>query len=283
VAKDRKPDEGRTGGAGSRATATRAGSGSGRGGSGSRPAGGGGRGGRTRPPVNVVAKQRPWGLIAGAIAVVVFAAAVLTYAVVTVNQANSLKANSPSDISGLHTYKYASGQQHVTTPVDYKESPPVGGPHDPYWADCTGTVYTVDIRHENAVHAEEHGAVWITYNPKKVSSADIKTLAKLVQDQNGRLMSPYAGLDSAISIQSWNHQLKVSKAGDTRLKQFADFFTTNPTYYPEIGASCENPDFKANPVVQGSASEAVGSTDAPTASGVPTSVAPSSAAGSSAP
>ncbi|MFL6113183.1 MAG: DUF3105 domain-containing protein [Catenulispora sp.] len=279
MAKDGKPAEGRTGGSGSRTTATKAGSGSGRAGGG-RPASGrpptGGKGGRTRPPSNVVTHQRPWGLIAGAVAVVVFAVAVITYAVVKVHQADALKANSPSDISGLHTYKYASGQQHVTTPVDYKESPPVGGPHDPYWADCTGTVYSVDIRHENAVHAEEHGAVWVTYNPKKVSSADIKTLAKLVQDQPGRLMSPYAGLDSPISIQSWNHQLKVSKASDTRLKQFADFFTTNSSYYPEIGASCENPDFKANPVIQGQQSEAVGSTDAPTAA------APSSA-GSSAP
>jgi hypothetical protein len=268
VAKDRKPAEGRTGGTGSRATATKAGSGSSRaGGKGAAPGnrpGAGSRGNRTRPQANVVTQQRPWGLIAGALAVVVFAAAVITYAVVKVNEANALKVSSPSDISGLHTYKYAAGQNHVTTPVSYKESPPVGGPHDPYWADCTGTVYTVDIRHENAVHAEEHGAVWVTYNPKKVSAADIKTLAKLVQDQPGRLMSPYAGLDSPISIQSWNHQLKVSKASDKRLKEFADFFTTNPDYYPEIGASCENPDFKANPVVTGQESTAVGSSDAST-------------------
>jgi hypothetical protein len=282
VAKDRKPESGRTAGGGSRGTATRTGSAGGRGGS-NRPAGGkgGGKGGgRTRPPANVVTQQRPWGLIAGAIAVVVFAVAVITYAVVQVNHANADKVSSPGDISGLKTYKYAAGQQHVTTPVDYKESPPVGGPHDPYWADCTGTVYTVDIRHENAVHAEEHGAVWITYNPKKVSSSDIKTLAKLVTNQPGRLMSPYAGLDSAISIQSWNHQLKVSKASDKRLKQFADFFTTNPDYYPEIGASCENPDFKANPIVQGQQSEAVGNSDMPTS---PSAGASSSAAGSSAP
>jgi len=203
--------------------------------------------------------------------------AVITYAVVKVNDANANKVTSPSDIAGLATYKYASGQQHVTTPVDYKESPPVGGPHDPYWADCTGTVYSVDIRHENAVHALEHGAVWVTYNPKKVSSSDIKTLEKLVTNQPGRLMSPYAGLDSAISIQSWNHQLKVSKASDKRLKQFADFFTTNPDYYPEIGASCENPAFKANPVLQGQQSEAIGNSDAPT------SMSPSAGAGSSAP
>jgi hypothetical protein len=264
VPKDRKPDDARAQRGQSRGGSTKPG----RTGSGARPTTGGGKGGRTRPTTQVVAQQRPWGLIAGAVVVVVFAAAVITYAVVQVHKADASKVTSPSQIAGLQTFKYAAGQQHVTTPVTYKESPPVGGPHDPYWADCTGSVYTVDIRHENAVHALEHGGVWITYNPKKVSKADIATLAKLVQDQNGRLMSPYAGLDSAISIQSWNHQLKVTKATDKRLKQFADFFTTNPTYYPEIGASCENPQFKAQPVVQGSQSEAVGSSDAPT-SGTP--------------
>ena len=63
------------------------------------------------------------------------------------------------------------------------------------------------------------------------------------------MMSPYAGLDSPISIQSWDHQLKVDSASDKRIKQFADFFTLNDEYYPEPGASCENPDFIANPLV----------------------------------
>jgi Protein of unknown function (DUF3105) len=277
VAKDRKPDEGRAPGGAGRGTATRSRTAQGRstgGGRGGAPGKGGGKGGRGRPTTMVVAKQRPWGLIAGAVVVVVFAAAVITYAVVKVNDANANKADSPSDISGLHTYNYAAGQNHVSTPVDYKQSPPVGGPHDPYWADCTGTVYPVDIRHENAVHAEEHGAVWVTYNPKKVSKIDIATLAKLVDNIPYRLMSPYAGLDSPISIQSWNHQLKVSKAGDPRLKEFADFFTTNPKYYPEIGASCENPDFKAHPLTVGQQSEAVGSSDMPTSPSAGSSTAP---------
>ena len=288
--KDRTPDDGRAARGQARGGSTRSGAsgpGAGRTGGGRPPAGrGGGKGGRTRPTTTVVTQQRPWGLIAGAIVVVIFAVAVLTYAVVKVNQANALKAKSPSDISGLQTYNYAAGQQHVTTPVTYKESPPVGGPHDPYWADCSGTVYSVDIRHENAVHALEHGAVWITYNPAKVSTSDIASLAKLVQGQPGRLMSPYAGLSSAISVQSWNHQLKLSKASDTRIKQFADFFTTNPTYYPEVGASCDQPQFKASPIVQGQQSAAVGSTDPPSgASGSASAPAssPAAPAGSSAP
>jgi hypothetical protein len=222
------------------------------------------KGGRTRPVANVVAPQRPWGLIAGALVVVLFAAAVITYAVVKVNEANANKVESPDDISGMQTYEYAAGQEHVTTPVDYSESPPVGGPHDGFWADCTGTVYDVDIRHENAVHSLEHGAVWITYNPDEVSDGDVAKLADLVDGVSGRMLSPYAGLDSPISVQSWNHQLKVDSADDERLAQFADLMTRNSDFHPEVGASCENPDFLASPIVAGEDSAPIGQSDMPT-------------------
>ena len=219
-----------------------------------RPAGKGGatvKGGRTRPAANVVAPQRPWGLIAAAVAVVVFAAAVITYAVVQVNRSNADQVESVDEIDGVQTFDYPAGQEHVTTPVDYAESPPVGGPHapPPDWADCTGTVYDVDIRHENAVHSLEHGAVWITYDPEALSDDEIATLAGLVEGESGRMLSPYEGLDSPISIQSWGHQLKVDSVDDIRLKQFADFLTLNSEFTPEPGASCENPTFAASPVV----------------------------------
>jgi hypothetical protein len=232
--------------------------------------------GRTRPPANVVTPQRPWGLIAAAIAVAVFAVAVLTYAVVKVNQANADKVEDVDDIPGVETYDYPAGQQHVDTAVDYSESPPVGGPHapPPAWADCTGTVYDIDIRHENAVHSLEHGAVWITYNPDDVSQGDIDTLAKLVENESGRMMSPYAGLDSPISVQAWGHQLKVDSADDKRIKQFADLLTLNSEFTPEPGASCENPDFIANPLPAGAASAAVGTGSMPTDTAAPTTPAP---------
>ena len=239
-----------------------------------RPAGKGGaagKGGRTRPAANVVAPQRPWGLIAAAVAVVVFAAAVISYAVVQVNKANADKVQSVDQIAGVKTFDYSAGQDHVTTPVQYTESPPVGGPHDPSWADCTGTVYDVDIRHENAVHSLEHGAVWITYDPGRLAAADIATLAKLVDGESGRMLSPYAGLDSAISVQAWNNQLKVDDAGDKRIKQFADLLTYAANLEP--GASCENPDFAANPLVAGAPAAPIGPTDPPT---TPTPAAESS-------
>ncbi|MGY1705035.1 DUF3105 domain-containing protein [Geodermatophilus sp. SYSU D00697] len=256
MAKDRKPQDGRA----------RGGSGTPGSGSGSRPAGGtAGRGGRTRPPVtNVVSPQRPWGLIAAAVAVVVFAAAVITYAVVQVNEADAARVDSVDEIAGVQTFDYAAGQEHVTTPVQYEQSPPVGGPHDGEWADCTGTVYDVDIRHENAVHSMEHGAVWIAYNPDEVSGADVETLAD-VASESGRMLSPYAGLDSPVSLQSWNHQLKVDSVDDPRIEQFADFLTFNPDFYPEVGASCENPQFVSDPLTvdDGSRGTSAMTTDAP--------------------
>ena len=125
------------------------------------------------------------------------------------------------------------------------------------------------------MHSLEHGAVWITYNPDKLSKADVATLGKLVDGVTHRLMSPYKGLDAPISLQSWNHQLKVGKVSDKRIKQFADFFTQNTDFFPEVGASCENPDFTAHPLVVGDSSSPVGPTDMATTS----PAAPSSAAG----
>jgi hypothetical protein len=250
LAKDRTPDT---------APATRTGSSrSGAGAGGARGGKAGAKGGRTRPAANVVAPQRPWGLIAATLAVVLFAAAVITYAVVQVNESNANQVESPDEIEGLQTFDaYEEPQDHVDGPVDYAESPPVGGPHapPPDWADCTGTVYDVDVRHENAVHSLEHGAVWITYNPDEIQDADIDTLAALVKNESGRMMSPYVGLDSPISIQSWGHQLKVDSADDPRIEQFADLLTLSNEFTPEPGASCENPTFIASPLVAETAAQ----------------------------
>jgi hypothetical protein len=261
LAKDRTPGNRGTGGA-ARGGSTAAGK------------------GRTRPPTQVVTQpRRPWGLIAAAVAVVLFAVAAIGYAVVKVQEATADEIQSPDELGdALTTFEYAAGQNHVTDPVEYDESPPVGGPHDPTWADCTGTVYDVDIRHENAVHAMEHGAVWITYNPDEVTGADVDTLAKLA-DASGRMLSPYAGLDSPVSIQSWNHQLKVDSVDDKRLAQFADFFTRNGEFYPEVGASCENPAFIASPLQAGDPSQATGEsmpTDAPSSDTAGSSESPAS-------
>jgi hypothetical protein len=88
------------------------------------------------------------------------------------------------------------------------------------------------------------------------------------------MLSPYEGLGSTISLQSWNHQLAVDSAGDERVQQYADFMTFNDDFYPEVGASCENPTFISDPLVQGDPSRAATSTDVPTdAPSTPTAAA----------
>ncbi|SCX52409.1 Protein of unknown function [Klenkia marina] len=235
----------------------------------------GGKGGRTRPQQAVVAKPKPWGLIAAAVAVVVFAGAVIGYAVYAVNKSKADEITAADQIQGVQAFDYAAGQEHVTTNVSYTENPPVGGPHDPYWADCTGTVYDINIRHENAVHSLEHGAVWITYDPDVVSSDDVQELADVVEGNSGLMLSPYTGLATAsdlntpISLSSWNHRLGVDSADDPRIQQYVDFFTygsdaDGTSLYPEVGASCQNPDFAANPLPADATSAPIGESDAPT-------------------
>lgn len=210
-------------------------------------------------------KQRPWGIIAAAIAVVVFAGAIVTYAVIQVkNKEAEAAANDPQKISGVKTFDYAASTGvHTAEDVKYAETPPVGGTHNPEWADCSGTVYKVQIKNENAVHSLEHGAVWVTYDPT-LPAAEVAKLAKLVDGVDFMFMSPYKDEGGKISLQSWGHQLKLSSADDPRIKKYIDGFRVQQKYTPEFGASCSNPTFKTNPKVPGdSGSTGGGATDAP--------------------
>lgn len=204
---------------------------------------------RGAPPPIAVSRPRPWGLIAATVAVAVFAAAVLGYAVLQVRekgrQTPEAKAAAAAKIEGITVVSYPPGL-HKQTPVSYDKSPPFGGEHDPEWADCTGTVYPAPIRNENAVHTLEHGAIWVTYQPG-LSAADVASLAKRVDGVNYMLMSPYPGLKTAVSLQSWGHQLFVGSVNDKRIEEFIKDLRLNSATTPEMGASCVNPAFKSSP------------------------------------
>lgn len=154
------------------------------------------------------------------------------------------------DIDGVLKVYYPS-PQHVGREgrVRYEYSPPLGGTHDYGWAGCTGVVYPTGIRTENAVHSLEHGAVWVTYNPDDLDADEVEQLADRVEGVDYTLMSPYPGLDRAISVQSWGHQLKVDEADDPRIDQFiaatkqnsqSGVYPEDPsaTGFPEPGATC---------------------------------------------
>ena len=118
--------------------------------------------------------------------------------------------------SAMALSAFENTSAHVTGAVDYAQTPPAGGEHNPAWLNCG--VYTEAVPNENAVHSLEHGALWVTYDPS-LSSADLDELtAKLPSTYV--ILSPYDGLPSPIVLSGWNVQLQVDEADDPRIAQF---------------------------------------------------------------
>lgn len=195
----------------------------------------------------------PWALIAGAAALLLIAGVIFGYvyqrwsaqrdasAAVAAFQPTAQNPDPSKKIPGVMTADYQA-QQHVTPDqrVAYDKSPPFGGPHDGVWAACTGIVYQTPVRSENMVHSLEHGAVWIAYNPDTISGAALEQLTARTDGKPYTMLSPYPGLDSPISLQSWEHQLKLDRADDPRIDQFITALRQNEHgVYPEIGGSCQ--------------------------------------------
>jgi hypothetical protein len=215
-----------------------------------------------RPPAKkgksiVNQKQTPWGLIATTVGVVLFAVAVVVIVIATHKSGDSSDAGADpayvrpeiataKKISGVQ-YKKEPNHTHKEGVQKYDTTPPTGGNHSQYWADCTGTVYSAPIANENAVHMLEHGAIWITYNAKDVKGAQLNTLKGYVSGVDRMALSPYPDLKAPISLQAWNYQLFVNSASDPRITQFIAALKYNPKTTPEYGATCSQPTFKQHP------------------------------------
>lgn len=133
----------------------------------------------------------------------------------------------------VKTASYAAGM-HVAGAIEYKESPPLGGPHNVVWQNCR--IYDVAIHNEHAVHSMEHGAVWITYRPD-LPADQVQRLKTLAAD-DFMLLSPYPGLDAPVVATSWNHQIALEGAADSWLPRFIAQYKNNPQTTPEFGALC---------------------------------------------
>ncbi|SED82186.1 Protein of unknown function [Streptomyces sp. 2131.1] len=127
-------------------------------------------------------------------------------------------------------------RNHVEETVDYPMKPPVGGDHSPVWMNCDGEVYKKAIPDMNAVHALEHGSVWVTYTGE-APSADVRKLADRVARTPYSLMSPYKDQAGAIMLSAWGKQVTVDGADDPRVAQFFAHYVQGPQT-PEPGAAC---------------------------------------------
>jgi hypothetical protein len=188
-------------------------------------------------------------LVIGASVVVV--AGLVVGGVVLVNHQSDKKNDTASDAKGgssgdsghfstgkdgVRTWTGKLSRNHVAGTVSYPMHPPVGGNHNPVWLNCNGNVYTKAVKDENAVHALEHGAVWVTYTDKAKKS-DVDTLAAKVKQTPYSLMSPYTNQSSPIELTAWGHQLSVTSANDPKVAKFFETYVQGKQT-PEPGASC---------------------------------------------
>jgi Protein of unknown function (DUF3105) len=138
------------------------------------------------------------------------------------------------NIEGVQTYGPFTANLHVQGNVTYQQSPPVGGEHFATWQNCG--IYDAPVQNELAVHALEHGAVWIAYRPD-LPADQVEQLRGLARGRPYALLSPYPELDAAVAISAWGFQLKVDQASDPRLNQFLNKYMQGPQT-PEPGAAC---------------------------------------------
>lgn len=198
-----------------------------------RPGAGGAARGR-RQPTAPIKKPFPWGtvLMSGVLGVLLIGIVVYAVANQGSGAVNPLKKADDS-VPGVQIIKVAQ-RSHVQGPVTYDQTPPVGGNHNATPQTCQ--VYTEPIANEHAVHSLEHGAAWLAYRPD-LPPADVSKLAALVKGNPFRLMSPYPGLPTAVSLQAWGRQLTATSASDPAIGKFLDAYTSGPQS-PEPGASC---------------------------------------------
>ena len=137
----------------------------------------------------------------------------------------------PAGLADVKTYSNLD-RAHVAGEVNYPQSPPVGGEHDPIWLNCG--VYDRPVREENAVHSLEHGAVWITYQPG-LSADEIDSLAAKLPEKG--ILSPFEDQDAPVVVTVWGAQLALDGPDDPRLDLFIQEYGDGRTA-PEPQAAC---------------------------------------------
>lgn len=170
----------------------------------------------------------------GSVAVLAVVGAIVASYAFAPRYAEYAEGGSGAEIEGVETFENTTNHVEVGTDVDYPQSPSAGGEHYPLWLNCG--IYTEPQEEEYATHSLEHGAVWLTYDPAQVSEEDIATL-RSITPRTYAILSPYEHMDSPISIQAWNAQLKVDDADDPRLAEFFEEYWRNENV-PEPGAAC---------------------------------------------
>jgi hypothetical protein len=140
-------------------------------------------------------------------------------------------------VDGVHSVRvYYESPVHFDGEIPYEVRPPAGGMHAPVWANCG--FHDTPVPDENAVHALEHGAVWIAYSPD-LDATGVEAIHLLVRANPKVLAAPYDDLEpgEAVVATAWARQLRLTSADDPRLAQFVERYQDSENA-PEAGAGC---------------------------------------------
>ena len=200
---------------------------------------GSGRGGapagsRRRTPAPPVKKPFPWGVVATSAVLGLLLLGIIAYA--ATNQGSGFVTalkRADATVPGVRVFDNEP-RNHVPGTVKYPQTPPVGGNHNALPQTCQ--VYSQPVANEHVVHSLEHGAVWITYRPD-LPAAELSQLTKLVKGNDYRLLSPFPGLTSPITLQAWGRQIAAQNASDPKVEKFLNAYTSGPQS-PERGSAC---------------------------------------------
>ncbi len=128
------------------------------------------------------------------------------------------------------------GSSHSGCDVGYAASPPASGDHFDAWQNCG--FYTDPVRDHTAVHALEHGAVWVAFSPDADESTR-SAIESAADESTHVLAAPYPDLQNPIVLTAWRRQLAVDDWNDPMVGEFLDSFAGRvSSTAPEAGASC---------------------------------------------
>ncbi len=157
------------------------------------------------------------------------------FAVIDQNKANdAAEAAGQAALEGVKTFDDL-GRDHVETPVEYPQTPSVGGDHNPVWQNCG--FYDSEVAPENATHSLEHGAVWIGYSPD-LADDEVSTLEDIVSQNDYVLVSPVDGMDAPVVLSAWGAQISVDSVDDPAVDAFIEEYQQGDQT-PEPGAACQ--------------------------------------------
>jgi hypothetical protein len=165
------------------------------------------------------------GVVAGVVLIIV--------ALIIVSRPSSTEVSSDELLGEARVSSAAlhiSGNDPAQVEVPSGE-PPTGGPH--FSVPQRTGVYDDPINDGNAIHALEHGIVWISYHPDLVDEETLRVLRDVADAfGNDTMLSPRPQNAMPIALASWGRLLTMSSLNEELAREF---IRTNRNRSPEPG------------------------------------------------